>query len=237
MTQALRIAIVGVGAIGAFIASRLHRLSQQPGGPALQLSALARGETLAVLRGQGLRFHEAGQTHTVPLQLADSTLAGAQSLGPQDLVIVAVKEPALRGLAPQIAALARATDVRRAASLEPHLGSGLCPGLDLEPLLTLRGRNEQRRSQRRLRDADENLGAQVDAVAHEQRMFLHGDHHVEIARRTAVQLDRILKGAKPSDLPVEQPIKFDMVINLKTAKALGLRIPQSLLLRADEVIQ
>ena len=106
MTQALRIAIVGVGAIGAFIASRLHRLSQQPGGPALQLSALARGETLAVLRGQGLRFHEAGQTHTVPLQLADSTLAGAQSLGPQDLVIVAVKEPALRGLAPQIAALA-----------------------------------------------------------------------------------------------------------------------------------
>jgi ABC-type uncharacterized transport system substrate-binding protein len=68
-------------------------------------------------------------------------------------------------------------------------------------------------------------------------LMSYGPDYSELVRRGAVYVDKILRGAKPADLPVEQPTKFELIINLKTAKTLGLTIPQSILVRADEIMR
>jgi putative tryptophan/tyrosine transport system substrate-binding protein len=74
-------------------------------------------------------------------------------------------------------------------------------------------------------------------IIREGGLLSYGEVPTDAWRRPASYVDRILRGAKPADLPVQLPVKFEMVVNLKTAKALGLTVPQSILLRADEVIE
>jgi putative ABC transport system substrate-binding protein len=68
-------------------------------------------------------------------------------------------------------------------------------------------------------------------------LLSYGPDQIDSYRRAAAYLDRVLRGVKPADLPVQLPVRYEMVVNLKTAKSLGLTVPQSILLSADEVIE
>jgi putative ABC transport system substrate-binding protein len=87
------------------------------------------------------------------------------------------------------------------------------------------------------------LGLQLPTVfstrdfVHAGGFLSYGPSYVELFRRSADYVDKILRGTSPGDIPVEQPTKFELVINLKTAKALGLTVPETFLLRADEIIE
>jgi putative ABC transport system substrate-binding protein len=95
----------------------------------------------------------------------------------------------------------------------------------------------------RRRAAELALKHRLPAVAlngsfpNEGGLMSYSANVADLHRETAIYVDKILKGAKPADLPVQQPTKFELVVNLKTAKALGITVPQSILLRSDRVIE
>jgi putative ABC transport system substrate-binding protein len=141
--------------------------------------------------------------------------AAAESLGVQ-LQLVGVREP--RELEPAFSALARDHAAGVVVIADPLF-------------LSERRRIAELAQQARLATVFQR-SENVEAGG----LMAYGAKNTEQFRQAAVYVDKILRGAKPGDLPVEQPTKFELVINLKTAKALGLTIPQTLLLRADQVI-
>jgi ABC-type uncharacterized transport system substrate-binding protein len=145
-------------------------------------------------------------------------------------------EAARRSVA-QYSVEARYAEVARPEEVEPAL-SRLAKER-IQALVVLPGQAVGLRRQRIVKFAQEQRWPVVAGpeFAEAGALLTYGADILANYRRAAYYVDRILKGAKPGDLPIEQPTKFELVINMKTARALGLTIPQTLLLRADQVIE
>ena len=141
----------------------------------------------------------------------------------------------------EVAARTAGVDTKSVPVQDPnHFGAAFedAPGVDAlmqmdDPLFLTNLRQLAELAVRNRLPAIAGLREYVDAGG----LMSYGADYPDLYRRAAMQIDKILKGAKPADLPIEQPSKFELVINLKTAKALGLAVPPSLLARADQVIE
>lgn len=219
-TSTIPIVMLAVGdPVGDGLVASLSR----PGGNVTGVSNVARelsGKLLQLLkevRPDARRIAALGNpTNPASALPWRETEAAAKSLGVQ-LQLVAVREA--RELEPAFAAMVR----------DHAAGVVILP----DPLfLSERGRIAELAQQARLATAFQR-SENVEAGG----LISYGPKLTEQFRQVAVYVDRILKGARPADLPVEQPVRFELVINLKTAKALGLSIPPGILVRADQVIQ
>jgi len=196
----------------------------RPGGNVTGLSGLA-----LELVGKRLEL----LTHAVPEVSRVAVLWQPGGQGETDKDMLKGAEVAARALGVQLQFVeARGSDdFDRAFSDMTRARAGALSVLPSSPFNSERKRLVELAAKNRL-PAVYPQRAYVDAGG----LMAYGPNLADLFRRAATYVDKILKGAKPADLPVEQPTKFELVINLKTAKALGLTIPQTLLLRADEII-
>ena len=196
---------------------------QRPGGNATGLATLS--SELGAKRLQLLREAFPRVAHVVLLFEPDNTGSVSQAKG--------IEEAAAR-----LAIRVTPIELRQAADIEPALKRGTALGAQAYIVTQGAVIITQRQA-----IADRIIRLKVPAS-------FSGDHYVEAGglmsyaassrdnfRRAAAYVDKIFKGAKPGELPIEQPVKYELVINLKTAKAMGLRFPQSFLVRADRVIE
>jgi len=189
----------------------------------------------------GVTFEAAAETYGKRLQLLREFLPGLTVVGvlgvPGDANITVAME-SLERAAPKLHVTLRLFEVTTIADVERAFALMKAGGV--EAVLVVAGvftyANGRRIAELALTHRLPSVYGVREAVVGGGLISL-GTDIVDMAPLVAAYVDKIIKGAKPSDLPVEQPTKFELIINLKTAKALGLTIPQSLLIRADELIQ
>ena len=181
------------------------------------------------------------ELHGKQLELLKQTVPGLarvavlrSSTDPGDAPALREMEPAARALGVQLQYL----DVLGPGDLEAAflaIGKGRAGAVLALPTFVLATHGKQL-TDLGLKSRLPVMGFARRSVTEESLMY-YGADTIDLTRRAATYVDKILKGARPADLPVEQPTKFELIINLKTARALGITIPQALLLRVDEMIQ